>query len=88
VKRESEEEWMVRVSLELTASGFYDTDTATFLDVMDWIHIDVDTEAGRRRIADWLAGVSDDDLDLFATGLELEGHLKSSNSPDWALNEV
>ena len=79
---------MVRVSLELTASGFYDTETATFLDVMDYIHIDVDTNEARKRIKAWLGGRSDDDLDLFATGLELEGHLKSSREPDWALNEV
>ena len=88
VMEESEEEWAVRVALELTASGFYDTESGTFVDVMDFIGIDVDTESGQDRLAAWLAGGQDDDLDLFATGLELEGHLKSTTEPDWALNEV
>ena len=88
VYEESDEEWMVRVALELTASGFYDAETGTFLDVMDFIGIDVDTTEGQERLRAWLAGGRDDDLDLFATGLELEGHLKSSSEPDWALNEA
>ena len=88
VRKESEEEWAVRVALELTASGFYDAETGTFVDVMDFIGIDVDTTEGQERLRAWLAGGRDDDLDLFATGLELEGHLKSTTEPDWALNEV
>ena len=85
---EPEEEWAVRVALELTASGFYDAESGTFLDVMDLVGIDVDTKAGRERVAAWLSGGRDDDLDLLATGLELEGHLKSVSEPDWALNEA
>lgn len=87
VYEESDETWMIRVMLELTASGFYDADSGTWLDVLDIIGIDVGTDEGRRRVAAWLAGAPDEDLDLFDTGLELEGNIKSVAEPDWALNE-
>ena len=88
VYEESEEEWAVRVALELSAAGFYDATTGTFLDVMDLVGIDIDVPAGLGRVREWLAGGPDDDLDLLATGLELEGHLRSTSEPDWALNEA
>ena len=88
VYEESEEEWAVRVALELSAAGFYDAESATFLDVMALVGIDLDTDEGLERVRSWLGGASDDDLDLLATGLELEGHLRSATEPDWALNEV
>lgn len=88
VSVESDEEWVLRVCLELTAAGFYDPDSGTFLDVMDYIGIDVDTLDGQMRVAAWLGGSSDDDLDLLATGLELESNIKSSTDPDWGLNEA
>ncbi len=88
VYEESDENWVARVALELTAAGFYDTSSATWLDVMALIGIDLDTDEGLERVRSWLGGASDDDLDLLATGLELEGHLRSTTEPDWALNEV
>ncbi|MHB1974396.1 MAG: hypothetical protein ACYCR4_08950 [Acidimicrobiales bacterium] len=88
VRREEDEEWVLRVCLELTVSGLYDAESGTFLDVMDYIGIDVDSAEGRARVATWLGGAADDDLDLFSTGLELDGVIKSQTDPDWALNEA
>jgi hypothetical protein len=76
--------WSVRVCAELMMSGVYDDESGTWADVMDLIGIDIDTEAGLARVQLWLDGGFDQDLDLLATGLEMSGHIRDTDDPEWA----
>lgn len=88
VSVESDEEWILRVCLELTAAGAYDPKSGTFLDVMDCIGIDLETTRDHKRVAAWLDGASDEVIDQFASGQLLAGHIAGEVEPDWALNEA
>jgi hypothetical protein len=76
--------WGIRVGVELMASGIYDDDSGTWVDVMDLVGIDIDSENGLTRVQRWLNGAVDQDLDLLATGMEMNGHIRDQEDPEWA----
>lgn len=60
---EDDDTWAVRVCLELSASGMYDVESGTWLDVLARHGLDVDDPANLDRIRTWQAGASDPILD-------------------------
>ncbi|WP_156891408.1 hypothetical protein [Agromyces subbeticus] len=60
---ETDAEWAVRVALEVTATGLYDTATGTWLDVLDTVGLDIDNSVDLARVEEWLNGEPDADLD-------------------------
>lgn len=78
---ESMEEWAVRVALELTASGMYDPDTGGWVDVLALHDIDIEASGQVERIAAWLYGAPDAELDQ----IDLDPYVTSSEDPDWAV---
>jgi plasmid stabilization system protein ParE len=58
---EDDETWVVRVLLDVTLSGVYDDDG--WVDMIAFAGFDLDVETDRQRVANWLAGAADDDLD-------------------------
>lgn len=68
---ESPGEWSVRVALEMSMSGLYDSATGQWVDVLALSGLDIDDEATLTRLRDWLRGEPDPVLD----GIDLEEHL-------------
>lgn len=60
---ESDEEWAVRIALEVSQSGLYDEETGTWLDVMSTVGLDVTDPVDVARIEAWQAGSPDPALD-------------------------
>lgn len=60
---ESDDEWAIRVAIELTGSGLYDPETGTWLDVLAAHGIDKDAPDTALRVAAWLDGEEDEVLD-------------------------
>lgn len=85
---ESDDIWVIRVVLEISASGLYDMETGTWLDVLSMLDIDTRTDDGADRVQRWLDGAEDPDLDLLDTGLELEHHVTNDADPNWALRSA
>ena len=94
---EDDDTWAVRVCLELSASGLYDAESGTWLDVLARYGLDVDDPTTLDRIRSWQAGASDpvlDTIDLsdlvdiddrhwaLETAIALMGDLKPAS---WAL---
>jgi hypothetical protein len=77
---ESDDEWSVRVALEMTASGLYDQATGTWLDVLATVDIDVDRPRARARVAAWLAGRPDAALDR----IDLTNLMTLQEDPHWS----
>lgn len=77
---ETDDEWAIRVALELTASGLYDDATGTWLDVLATVGIDIDRPEAQARVAAWLSGRSDPELD----GIDLSEWMTDPEDPDWA----
>lgn len=67
---ESDIEWAYRVCLEMTATGMYDPDDESWLDVMSLADIDVDDEIDIARIESWQGGEPDEDIDALVGELE------------------
>ena len=79
---EPEEVWTIRVCLELSASGLYDSSTGSWLDVLSATGIDIATEEGRNRVGEWLKGFPDEVLD----DIDLDGVLVNEEDEDWAFD--
>lgn len=62
---ESDDLWAVRVALELSATGVYDEETGTWLDVFALIGLDGEDEGDMDRVRRWLDGATDPLLDGF-----------------------
>ena len=73
--------WALRVCLELQASGLYDADTGSWLDVLSLAGLDGDDPDTATRVAAWLDGRPDPVLD----GLDLTEHVDRPGDPDWAV---
>lgn len=86
--RESDEVWIIRVALELEASGLYDAESATWLDVLSEVGIDITNDFDLGRIEEWLDGSPDTALD----GIDLSPHFLNPLDPaqphDWALADA
>ena len=61
--QEDDDTWAVRVCLELSASGMYDVESGTWLDVLARYGLDVDDAATLDRIRLWQSGAADPVLD-------------------------
>jgi hypothetical protein len=85
---ESDDVWVIRVVLEVSASGLYDMESGTWLDILSMLDIDTMTDDGVDRVQRWLDGAEDADLDLLDTGLELEHHVTNDDNPNWALQSA
>ena len=79
-RHESDDEWSVRVALEMTASGLYDQATGTWLDVLATVDIDIDRAPAQARVAAWLAGRPDAALD----GIDLTNLMSVHEDPHWS----
>ena len=78
---EPDDVWALRVCLELQASGLYDADTGSWLDVLSLAGLDGDDPDTATRVAAWLNGRPDQALD----GLDLAEHVDRPGDPDWAV---
>jgi len=78
--RESDDEWAVRVALEMTASGLYDSATGTWLDVLATVGIDIDQHPAEARVAAWLDGRPDAALDR----IDLTSLTSDQEDPHWS----
>jgi len=83
---ETDDLWVLRIALELSASGLYDEVSGTWLDVMAMLDLNVDDPHDLARIAAWLDGGKDQELDLLDSGLEIGSMVENPENPQWALN--
>lgn len=60
---ESDAEWVVRVATAMIASGLYDPDSGTWLDVLAHHGVDIEDPIDFARVEQWLAGAPDSVLD-------------------------
>lgn len=81
---ETDQMWMVRVALTLSASGLYDAESGSWVDILATVGIDIENKADQRRIREWQAGGPDDLLD----SIDLTEYLavKDETNEAWALN--
>ena len=79
---EPEEVWTIRVCLEMSVSGLYDSVTGSWLDVLSATGIDIATEDGRNRVDQWLKGFPDEVLD----DIDLDDLLANEEDEDWAFD--
>lgn len=66
-RMEDDDLWAIRVAFEMTASGLYDPDSGTWLDILSTVGLDITDELDLARVQDWLDGSDDeilDDIDL------------------------
>ena len=77
---ESDEEWAVRIAIEVSQSGLYDDETGTWLDVMSTVGLDVSDPVDVARIEAWQAGAPDAVLD----GIDLSVYTEIEER-HWAL---
>lgn len=85
---ETDDLWVLRVALELGASGLYDESSGTWLDIMAMLDLNVDDPDDVARIAAWLDGEADTDLDLLDSGLEIGSMVTNPENPHWALGSA
>jgi hypothetical protein len=78
---EPDDVWALRVCLEVQASGLYDADTGSWLDVLSLAGLDGDDPDTATRVAAWLDGRPDPVLD----GVDLTEHVDRPGDPDWAV---
>jgi len=78
---EPDDVWALRVCLEVQASGLYDADTGSWLDVLSLAGLDGDDPDTATRVGGWLDGRPDPVLD----GLDLTEHVDRPSDPDWAV---
>lgn len=80
---ETDQMWMVRVALTMSASGLYDAESGSWVDILSTIGIDINEKADRMRVKEWQAGGDDDLLD----SIDLSDYLDSGEENEgWALN--
>lgn len=53
---ETDDEWAMRIAIESSVVGFYDEDTASWLDILTLAGVDVGTNEGRRVVESWKGG--------------------------------
>lgn len=80
---ESDEVWAIRVAIELQASGIYDPEDGTWVDVLSLVGLDRDDEIDMARVQDWLDGSPDEDLD----GISFEDYL-NIEPPHWSIESA
>jgi hypothetical protein len=78
---EPDDVWALRVCLEVQASGLYDAETGSWLDVLSLAGLDGDDPDTATRVAAWLDGRPDPVLD----GVDLTEHVDRPGDPDWAV---
>jgi hypothetical protein len=69
---EDDDTWAVRVALELSASGMYDAETGTWVDVLALYGLDVDDPATLERLRRWQTGGTDPILDVIDLSGEID----------------
>lgn len=79
--REDADTWAVRVALELDASGIYDQESGTWLDVLALAGLDADNVVDMARVEEWLAGAPDPDLDA----IDLSHYIDNPADISWGL---
>ena len=79
---EDDDTWSVRLCWELLASGMYDQESGTWVDVLAMVGMSVDNPADLGRIEEWLDGASDPTLD----GLDTTAFYENQDDPDWAIH--
>lgn len=80
---EIDEVWTLRILIELAASQLYDLETGTWLDILSVVGLDVADEQVVERVAAWLGGAPDDELDAIdITPLFVEG----DDDPHWSFD--
>lgn len=82
---ESDDLWAVRLAYEMTYSGLYDEDTATWTDVLSLVDIDIDTPEGVDRVGRWLNGSRDADLDKLDLSPIFAELNRQQDDADWAI---
>ena len=89
VRTETSDAWVIRVALELEASGAYDMESGTWLDVLDTVGVNIDDIDGAARVQRWLDGGADDDLDWLENNYLDDGwHVPRGEEPTWALRSA
>lgn len=78
---EDDELWAARVMAEMSAGGFYSEPDGQWVDVLALHDIDIDRKEDLDRVASWLDGQPDLELD----SLDLDTALANEQYPDWAL---
>lgn len=77
---EGDDVYAIRVAFELTASGLYDPETGTWVDILATVGLDIDNDVDLARVQEWLDGAPDellDDIDL--------SHYLTIDPPTWAV---
>lgn len=77
---EDDDTWAVRVCLELSASGMYDAESATWVDVLSLYGLDLDDPEVLDRVRWWQSGQADPILDT----IDLSSHIDVDDR-HWAL---
>lgn len=80
---EVNEVWTLRMIVELAASSLYDVETGTWLDVLSVIGLDIEDEDVQERLAAWLDGAEDEELEAIDLNLLLED---DTDEPDWSFD--
>lgn len=81
---ETADEWAVRVGIESTIATLYDPNTGTWIDALSLFDLDVDDPSVQARIAAWLSGADDSDLDA----VDLSAMTELADDPHWAVAEA
>lgn len=81
LETESVLHWRIRVALELTMSGIYRSDEATWVDVLALYGLDIAEEYTIARVKAWQAGGSDAILDT----IDLDDYMRDPDDPMWAV---
>jgi len=89
IRTETSDAWVVRVALELEASGAYDMESGSWLDVLDTISINIDDVDNVARVQRWLDGAPDIDLDWLENNYLDDGwQVPRGEEPAWALRSA
>lgn len=80
-RMESPDELALRICLEVQASGLYDQDSGSFVDVLALVGIDIEDQEDRERCEAWLLGTPDEILD----NIDLSPHLLYDEDEDWSV---
>ena len=78
--------WSVRVALEMIASGLYNPENGSWLDILSLVDIDPETPDGMVRVQSWLQGSEDEVLDAIDLTDFLVATEEFQQNPDWAIS--
>lgn len=82
---EEDDLYAVRIGIEMTASGLYDEQTG-WIDVLALAGLDTDTPTDQARVANWLTGAPDENLDSVDLSEFLLDQEVAQRNPDWAID--